>query len=39
LFNFDGLNVACSCLLSLDIKVILWVMLCKALEAKASDGQ
>jgi len=34
LVSFDRLSVACSYLLSLDVKVILWVMLCKALEAK-----
>jgi len=31
---FDGLLLTCSYLLSLDVKVIVWVMLCKALEAK-----
>jgi len=32
LVSFDGLSVACSCFLSLDVKMISWVMLCKALE-------
>ena len=37
--SFDGLSIACSCLLSLNVKVFLWVMLCKALEPKTSDGK
>jgi len=39
LFTFDGLSVGCTCLLSLDVKVILWIMLCNALEPRTSDGQ
>jgi len=34
LISFDGLIVACSCLLNLNVKVILWVILYNALEAK-----
>jgi len=34
---FDGLSVPCTCLLSLDVKVILWAMFCKALEPRTSD--
>ena len=39
LISFDGLSIACTCLLSLNIKVILWVMLCKTLEPRTSDGE
>jgi len=39
LVSFDGLSVPCSCLLSLDVKVILWVLLYKALEPRTSDDQ
>jgi len=37
--SFDGLSVAFSYLLSLAVKVILWAILCKALEPRSSDGQ
>jgi len=39
LVSFDGLSVSCSFLLSLEVKVILWVILCKALEPRTSDDQ
>ena len=39
LVSFDDLSVACICLLSLDVKVILVAMLCKALEPRTSDDQ